>query len=59
MSAPIRTFLVHLNIETRASTPTIEDIEREVNGALEVGTDAAQTPWLARSEVVIALAEEV
>jgi hypothetical protein len=56
-----RTFLLHLNIEMpHDSTASVHDLEAEVLGALDVGTDADMTPYLAEAvEIVIPLAEEV
>jgi hypothetical protein len=55
-----RTILVHLNVEVPGDAPCdVNDIVREINGALAVGIDAEETPSLTVAEIVVALAEEI
>jgi len=57
---PPRTMLVHLNIEVPADAPcTVDDVVREINGALAVGIDPDQTPALTVATIVVPLAEEI
>jgi len=63
---PPRTVLVHLNVEVPAADfagcgpeALMRALEIEVRDALEVGTDAEQTPVLSASAVVVALVDEV
>jgi small nuclear ribonucleoprotein (snRNP)-like protein len=58
----MREFLVHLNIQIECEEEDIdvETVEREIQGALEVGLgDMSYTPHLQGAEIVIALAEEI
>jgi hypothetical protein len=58
----MREFLVHLNIQIECEEEDIdvETVEREIQGALEVGLgDMSYTPHLQGAEVEIALAEEI
>lgn len=60
--APMREFLVHLNIQIECEKEDIdvETVQREIAGALEVGLgDMSHTPHLQGAEVEIALAEEI
>jgi hypothetical protein len=54
-------FLVHLNIQTlrERGFVDVETVQREIQGALEVGLGSDHTPSLQGAEVVIALAEEI
>lgn len=55
-----RTILVHLNVELPADAPcSPEDVAREVEAALEVGTDPEHTPALAIASVCVPLVDEV
>ncbi len=55
-----RTILVHLNVELPHDAPcSAEDVAREVEAALEVGTDPEHTPALAIASVCVPLVDEV
>jgi hypothetical protein len=57
----MRVILVHLNIENPPEGATAASIGAQIEGALEVGIDADNTPDLVAPgcEVAVAFAEEV
>jgi hypothetical protein len=56
----MRTILVHLNVEMPDDVDgDAVTVAAEVMGALDVGTDAEQTPALYESTVVVSMVEEV
>ncbi len=55
-----REFLVHLNIQIDAEAGVdVSTVQKEIEGALEVGLDSDYSPFLRGAEVEVALAEEI
>jgi hypothetical protein len=61
---PTREVLVHLNLELPAEFPgapdeLAEQIEREIQGALDVGVDPDETPALHAATIAVALVDPI